>query len=113
MLEIGRRRAENRQGEFRRRRRRASPLVSKGCRLWRPTWRTIAKKSFEVVDRDAGEADGREVARQGDADPERACCASTYEHLVAQSTKVGEIVTDVAKESCKPFEGMLAKVGGK
>ncbi len=34
---------------------------------------------------------------------------SSYEDFVAQSTKLGELYVDLAKEAYKPFEGMLAK----
>ncbi len=36
-----------------------------------------------------------------------------YETYVAHATKVGELVTDLAKEAAKPFEGVIAKVQGK
>ena len=35
---------------------------------------------------------------------------TAYEGFVAEATKIGELYTDLAKESYKPFEGMLAKV---
>ena len=38
---------------------------------------------------------------------------ATYEQFIAQTTKVGDIVTDIAKESYRPFEGMLAKSAGR
>ncbi len=34
---------------------------------------------------------------------------SSYEDLVAQSTKLSELYVDLAKEAYKPFEGVLAK----
>ena len=34
---------------------------------------------------------------------------SSYEDFVAQSTKLGELYADFAKETYKPFEGMLTK----
>jgi len=34
---------------------------------------------------------------------------SSYEDFSAQSTKLGELYADLAKEAYKPFEGMLAK----
>jgi len=34
---------------------------------------------------------------------------SSYEDFVAQSTKLGELYVDLAKEAYKPFEGVLAK----
>ena len=35
---------------------------------------------------------------------------TAYEGFVAEATKLGELYTDLAKETYKPFEGMLAKV---
>ena len=35
---------------------------------------------------------------------------TAYEGFVAETTKLGELYTDLAKESYKPFEGLLAKV---
>jgi hypothetical protein len=35
---------------------------------------------------------------------------SAYEGFVAEATKMGELYTDLAKESYKPIEGMIAKV---
>lgn len=34
---------------------------------------------------------------------------SAYEGFVAQATKMGEIATSVAKDTYKPYEGMMAK----
>lgn len=35
---------------------------------------------------------------------------TAYEGLVAEATKLGELYTDLAKETYKPIEGALAKV---
>ena len=35
---------------------------------------------------------------------------SAYEGFVAQATKIGTLYTDLAKESYKPLEGIMAKV---
>ena len=37
---------------------------------------------------------------------------SSYEDFVAQSTKLGELYADLAKEAYKPFEGVMAKASG-
>ncbi len=37
---------------------------------------------------------------------------SSYEDFVAQSTKLSELYTDLAKEAYKPFEGAMAKASG-
>ncbi len=34
---------------------------------------------------------------------------SAYEDLVAQSTKLGELYTNLAKDAFKPYEGLVAK----
>lgn len=34
---------------------------------------------------------------------------SAYEGFVAKAAKIGEIYADLAKETCKPFEAMVAK----
>ena len=36
-----------------------------------------------------------------------------YEGYVAHATKVGELVTELAKEAAKPLEGVMAKVAAK
>lgn len=38
---------------------------------------------------------------------------SAYEGFVAQSTKLGELYTGLAKEAFKPYEGLVATAGGK
>jgi hypothetical protein len=35
---------------------------------------------------------------------------TTYEGFVAEATKLGELYTDLAKETYKPYEGFLSKV---
>ena len=35
---------------------------------------------------------------------------TAYEGFVAEATKIGELYTDLAKESYKPLQGILAKV---
>ena len=83
--------------------------VSKG-------WQTIAtevadysKKSFEdgsaALDKLLG-AKTLEKAIEVQSDYAK----SAYEGFVAQATKMGELYTDLAKESYKPLEGMMAKV---
>jgi hypothetical protein len=38
---------------------------------------------------------------------------AAYEGYVAYATKVGELVTELAKETFKPLEGVIAKAQGK
>ena len=35
---------------------------------------------------------------------------TSYETFVAESQKIGELYTDLAKQAFKPFEGLVAKV---
>src|SRR5882724_2599374 len=83
--------------------------VSKG-------WQTIAtevadysKKSFEdgsaALERLLG---AKTLEKAIEVQSEYA--KSAYEGFVAQATKIGELYTDLAKESYKPLEGMMAKV---
>ena len=37
---------------------------------------------------------------------------SAYEGFVAQSTKIGELYTTVARDAFKPYEGLVAKPAG-
>ena len=36
---------------------------------------------------------------------------SSYEGVVGEMTKLGEMYADIAKDAYKPFEGVIAKVG--
>jgi phasin family protein len=36
-----------------------------------------------------------------------------YENFVAEATKLGELYADLAKESYKPFEGLMAKTAAQ
>ena len=38
---------------------------------------------------------------------------ATYQDFVSHSTKVGACLTDVVKETFKPFEGLLSRAAGK
>lgn len=35
---------------------------------------------------------------------------TAYEGLIAEAAKLGDLYTDLAKECCKPYEGLFAKV---
>jgi phasin family protein len=38
---------------------------------------------------------------------------SSYEELVAETAKIGELYADFAREAYKPFEGVLMKMPGR
>jgi hypothetical protein len=84
-------------------------VASKGFQAIAAEVTNYSKKSFEdgtaAVERLMG-AKSLEKAIEVQADYVK----SSYEGFVAQATKIGELVADIAKESYKPLEGYLAKV---
>ncbi|MBI3433487.1 MAG: phasin family protein [Proteobacteria bacterium] len=38
---------------------------------------------------------------------------SSYEGFVVEATKIGELCTDLAKETCRPFENAVGKTAAK
>jgi len=83
--------------------------VSKGWQTIATEFADYSKKSFEessaAVEKLLG---ARSLDKAIEVQSEFA--KSAYEGFVAQATKFGELYTDLAKESYKPFEGMMAKV---
>ncbi|HMK78697.1 MAG TPA: phasin family protein [Xanthobacteraceae bacterium] len=83
--------------------------VSKGWQAIATEFADYSKKSFEegsaALEKLLG-AKTLEKAIEIQSDYVKAA----YEGFVAEATKLGELYTDLAKESYKPFEGMMAKV---
>ena len=83
--------------------------VSKGWQAIATEFADYSKKSFEdgsaALEKLLG-AKSLEKAIEVQSD----YLKSAYEGFVAQSTKIGELYTDLAKETYKPLEGILAKV---
>jgi phasin family protein len=83
--------------------------VSKGWQAIATEFADYSKKSFEdgsaALEKLIG-AKSLEKAIEVQSD----YLKSAYEGFVAQSTKMGELYTDLAKEAYKPLEGILAKV---
>ena len=83
--------------------------VSKGWQAIATEFADYSKKSFEegsaALEKLLG-AKSVEKAIEIQSD----YLKSAYEGFVAQSTKMGELYTDLAKETYKPLEGILAKV---
>ena len=83
--------------------------VSKGWQAIATEFADYSKKSFEdgsaALEKLIG-AKSLEKAIEVQSD----YLKSAYEGFVAQSTKMGELYTDLAKETYKPLEGILAKV---
>jgi hypothetical protein len=83
--------------------------VSKGFQTIATEFADYSKKSFEqgsaALEKLLG-AKSVEKAIEIQSDYVK----TAYEGFVAQATKFGELYTDLAKESYKPLEGMMAKV---
>jgi hypothetical protein len=83
--------------------------VSKGWQAIATEFADYSKKSFEdgsaALEKLFG-AKSIEKAIEVQSDYVK----TTYEGFVAETTKLGELYTDLAKETYKPYEGLLAKV---
>jgi hypothetical protein len=83
--------------------------VSKGWQAIATEFADYSKKSFEegsaALEKLLG-AKSLEKAIEIQSDYVK----TSYEAFVAEATKMGELYTDLAKETYKPLEGMLAKV---
>ena len=83
--------------------------VSKGWQAIATEFADYSKKSFEdgsaALEKLVG-AKSLETAVEVQSNYVK----TAYEGFVAEATKLGELYTDLAKESYKPFEGLLAKV---
>jgi phasin family protein len=83
--------------------------VSKGWQAIASEFADYSKKSFEdgsaALERLFG-AKTLEKAIEVQSDYAK----TAYEGFVAEATRLGELYTDLAKETYKPFEGLMAKV---
>ena len=83
--------------------------VSKGWQAIATEFADYSKKSFEdgsaAMEKLLG-AKSLEKAIEVQSDYVK----GAYEGFVAEATKLGELYTDLAKETYKPLEGILAKV---
>ena len=86
--------------------------VSKGWQTIATEFADYSKKSFEngtaAIEKLLG---AKSLDKAIEIQSEYAKTA--YEGFVAQATKMGELYTDLAKESYKPLEGILAKATAK
>ena len=86
-------------------------VVSKGAQAIAVETADFAKKSFEqgtaTFEKLLG-AKSLEKAIEIQTDYVK----SAYEGFVAQSTKLGELYTNLAKEAFKPYEGLVAAANG-
>ena len=83
--------------------------VSKGVQAIAAEWADYSKKSFEEGSAAAEKLFGAKSLEKA-IEIQSEYVKTAYEGFVAEATKLGELYTDLAKESYKPFEGMMAKV---
>jgi phasin family protein len=83
--------------------------VSKGWQALATEFADYSKKSFEDGSAALEKLFGAKSLEKA-IEVQSEYVKTAYEGFVAQSTKVGELYTDLAKEAYKPLEGMMAKV---
>jgi phasin family protein len=81
---------------------------SSGLQAIATAYGDYAKKSFEDTKTFVEKLSGvKSVEKAIEVQTEFA--KTSYETFVAESQKIGELYTDLAKQAFKPFEGMIAK----
>ena len=83
--------------------------VSKGWQAIATEFADYSKKSFEDGSAAIEKLFGAKTLEKA-IEVQSDYVKTAYEGFVAEATKLGELYTDLAKESYKPFEGLLAKV---
>src|SRR6476619_306320 len=83
--------------------------VSKGWQAIASEFADYSKKSFEDGSAALEKLFGAKSLEKA-IEVQSEYAKTSYEGFVAEATKRGELYTDLAKESYKPFEGLLAKV---
>ena len=83
--------------------------VSKGVQAIAIEVADYSKKSFEEGTATAEKLFGAKTLDKA-VEIQSAYFKSAYEGFVAQATKMGELYADLAKETYKPYESVLAKV---
>lgn len=83
--------------------------VSKGWQAIATEFADYSKKSFEESSATFEKLLGAKTLESA-IEIQTGYAKSAYESFVAEATKIGELYTDLAKETYKPLEGILAKV---
>ena len=83
--------------------------VSKGFQAIAVEFADYSKKSFEDSTAALEKLLGAKTLEKA-IEVQAEYVKTAYEGFVAEATKIGELYTDLAKESYKPLEGFLAKV---
>lgn len=86
--------------------------VSKGMQAIAVEVADYSKKSFEEGTAAAEKLFGAKTLDKA-VEIQSDYFKSAYEGFVAQATKLGELYADLAKETYKPYEGMLGKMQPK
>jgi len=85
--------------------------VSKGVQAIAVECADYSKKSFEEGTAAAEKLFGAKTLDKA-VEIQSDYFKSAYEAFVAQATKMGELYADLAKETYKPYEGMMGKFPG-
>lgn len=83
--------------------------VSKGVQAIAVEVADYSKKSFEEGTAAAEKLMGAKTLDKA-VEIQSAYFKTAYEGFVAQATKIGELYADLAKETYKPYEGVLGKL---
>ena len=83
--------------------------VSKGWQAIATEVADYSKKSFEEGSAALEKLLGAKSLEKA-IEIQSAYAKSAYETFIAEASKMGELYTDLAKETYKPLEGMIAKV---
>jgi hypothetical protein len=83
--------------------------VSKGWQAIATEFADYSKKSFEHGSATLESLLGAKTLEKA-IEIQSNYVKTAYEGFVAEASKMGELYTDLAKESYKPLEGMIAKV---
>jgi len=83
--------------------------VSKGWQAIATEFAYYSKKSFEDGSAALEKLFGAKSVEKA-IEVQSEYIKTAYEGFVAEATKLGELYTDLAKETYKPYEGLLSKV---
>ena len=83
--------------------------VSKGWQAIATEFADYSKKTFEDGSAALEKLFGAKTLEKA-IEVQSEYVKTTYEGFVAEATKLGELYTDLAKETYKPYEGLLSKV---
>ncbi|MCK0197580.1 phasin family protein [Ancylobacter sp. 6x-1] len=86
--------------------------VSKGVQAIAVEFADYSKKSFEEGTAAAEQLFGARTLDKA-VEIQSAYFKSAYEGFVAEATKIGELYADLAKETYKPYEGIIGRFSAK